>query len=175
VIVIRPIQIECGRRDLCYIITNVTISNIKSGGNTIHFTAEGPHGITGYANLTIPLTSLPSLDNLQIIVDKSQLPPAAVDIKMDLAGRSYLVYFTFIVHGPVNIDVNLGSSASKPAPALRSITLDPTSMGILGILILVIASLGFEAARKLRSSRQGQGSSARSGAKRKPRWLSTKK
>src|SRR5437870_4751474 len=39
---VRPIQIECGRRDLCYIITNVTISNIKSGANKIHFTAEGP-------------------------------------------------------------------------------------------------------------------------------------
>ena len=174
VLVVRPIQIECGTRDLCYIITNVTISNIKSGANKIHFTAEGPHGITGYANLTIPLTSLPSIDNLQIIVDKGQLPRAAVETTMDLTGRSYLVYFTFIVHGPVNIDINLGSSASQPASALQFIKLDPTSMGILGVLILVIASLGFEAARKVRASKRGQSSSARRGAGgRKPRWLST--
>jgi len=176
VLVVRPIQIECGRRDLCYIITNVTISNIKSGANTIHFTAEGPHGITGYANLTIPLTSLPSIDNLQIIVDKGQLPRAGFETTMDLTGRSYLVYFTFIVHGPVNVDINLGSSASQPASALQFIKLDPTSMGILGILILVIASLGFEAARKVRASRRGQSSSARRGAGgRKPRWLPTQK
>jgi len=176
VLVVRPIQIECGRRDLCYIIANVTISNIKSGANMIHFTAVGPHGITGYANLTIPLTSLPSIDNLKIIVDKGQLPRTAVEITMDLTGRSYLVYFTFIVHGPVNIDINLGSSASQPASALQFIRLDPTSMGILGVLILVIASLGFEAARKVRASRRGQSSSAaRRPRGRKPRWLSTQK
>jgi len=176
VLVVRPIQIECGRRDLCYIMTNVTIFNIKSGANTIHFTAEGPHGITGYANLTIPLTSLPSIDNLQIIVDKGLLPRAAVETTMDLTGRSYLVYFTFIVHGPVNIDINLGPSASQPASALQFIRLDPTSMGILGVLILVIASLGFEAARKVRASRRGQNSSARRRPRgRKPRWLSTQK
>src|SRR5437870_395554 len=174
VLVVRPIQVECGRKGLCYIIANVTIFNIKSGANTIHFTAEGPHGITGYANLTIPLTSLPSIDNLQIMVDKGQLPRAAVETTMDLTGRSYLVYFTFIVHGPVNIDINLGSSASHPASALQSIRLDHTSMAILGHLILLIASLGFEAARKVRASKRGQSSSARRGAGgRKPRWLST--
>ncbi len=176
VLVVRPIQVECGRRGLCYIIANVTIFNIKSGANTIHFTAEGPHGITGYANLTIPLTSLPSIDNLQIIVDKGQLPRAAVETTMDLTGRSYLVYFTFIVHGPVNIDINLGSSASEPASALQFIRLDPTAMGILAVLILVIASLGFEAARKVRASRRGQRSSARRGPRGgKPRWLSSQK
>src|SRR5207237_8640544 len=151
-----------------------TISNIKTEANKIQFTAEVPYGITGYANLTIPLTSLPSIDNLQIIVDKGQLPRAGVETTMDLTGRSYLVYFTFIVHGPVNVDINLGSSASQPASALQFIKLDSTSMVILGIFILVIASLCFEAARKVRASKRGQSYSARREAGvRKPRWLST--
>ena len=169
VLVYRPIPVECGTKNICQLTANVTISNVKSAGSTIHFTANGPHGITGYANVTIPAPSLPNPNSLEVIVDKAQLPQSAVEIKLDPTGHAYLVHFTFTIHGPVNVDLLLGGSQPQLASHQPLIRLTPTSIGIIGVSIAVCASIGVEA---FRAGRRAKNSPEGRAGERRPRWAS---
>ena len=173
VLVYRPVPVECGIRDICYIMANVTISDVKSAGSMIHFTADGPHGIMGNANVTIPATSLPNPDALEIIVDKAQLPQSAVETTLDPTGHGYLVHFTFTIHGPVNVDLLLSGSQAQPNSSQLFPRLSPTSIGIIGVSTAIIASLGVEAFRKVRARRRAPNSPEQRETKdRAPRWAS---
>ena len=173
VLVYRPIPLECGTRDICYVIANVTISDVKSTASTIHFTADGPHGIIGNTNVTIPKTSLPDPDSLEVFIDKALLPQSAVETTRDPTGHGYLVHFTFAIHGPVNVDILLGGSRAPPASPQPFLRLSPTSIGIIGVSIAIITSLGVEAFRKIRARRRAQNSPDRGeGKDGSPRWAS---
>ena len=173
VLVYRPVPVECGTKNTCFLLANVTISNVKSAGNTIHFTADGPHGIMGYANVTIPSTSLPDPNSLEVIVDKARLPQSAVEIRLDSTGHGYLVHFTFRIHGPVNVDLLLGRSQPQPGSPQPFIRLTPTSAGIIGVSVAIVASLGVEAYKNVRARRRDKNSPERSGGTdRSPRWAS---
>jgi len=173
VLVYRPVPVECGTRDICYITANVTISDVKSAGSMIHFKADGPHGIIGNANVTIPVTSLPNPDAMEVIVDKAQLPQSAVETTLDPRGHGYLVHFTFTIHGPVNVDLLLSGSQAQPNSSQPFLRLSPTSIGIIGVSIAIIASLGVEAFRKVRARRRPPNSPEQREAKdRAPRWAS---
>ena len=169
VLVYRPLPVECGTRDVCYIVSNVTISDVKSSGNTIHFTAVGPHGIIGNANVTIPVTSLSDPDTLQIVIDKALLPASSVQIDLDLTGHSYLVHFTFEIHGAVNVDLLLGGI--QPAITQPFLQLSPSNLGILGVSATIMGSLGVEGLRKVRAWRRAKRSPEPSAEEDKsPRW-----
>jgi len=176
VLVYRPVPVECGTKNICYLTANVTISNVKSAGSTIHFTADGPHGIMGYANVTIPSASLPNPNSLEVIVDKAPLPQSAVEIKLDSTGHGYLVHFTFRIHGPVNVDLLLGGPQLQPASHQPLIRLTPTGAGIIGVSVAILASLGVEAYRNVRARRRAKNSPEGSGGtERSPRWASVLK
>jgi hypothetical protein len=172
VLVYRPVPVECGTKTICYIVANVTISDVKSAGGTIHFTANGPRGIIGYANVTIPATSVPDPNSLEVIVDKAQLPPTAFQINRDATGHEYIVQLTFMIHGSVNVDLLLGGSR-QPNQSQPLIQLNPTNIGLIGVSLVIFASLGVEAFRKMKERRREKKSPDKSGGKdRSPRWAS---
>src|SRR2546430_1165414 len=173
VLVYRPIPLECGIRGICYIIANVTVSDVKSTGSTIHFTAEGPRGIIGNTNVTIPTTSLPNPDSLEVFIDKALLPQSAVETTRDPAGHGYLVHFTFVIHGPANVDILLGGSQAPPTAPQPFLELNPTSIAIIGVSTAIVLSLGVEVFRKIRVRRRPQGSPEQGkGRDGQPRWAS---
>src|SRR2546428_1836442 len=176
VLVYRPIPLECGIRGICYIIANVTISDVKSTISTIHFAANGPHGIIANTNVTIPTTSLPNPDSLEVFIDKALLPQSAVETTIDPTGHGYLVHFTFTIHGPVNVDLLLGGSQAPPTSPQPFLKLNPTSIGIIGVSTAIIVSLGVEAFRKISARRRPQNSPEQSkGSDGHPRWASVLK
>jgi len=105
-------------------------------GNTIHIEADGPSGAKGYANVTVPKSVIPHVDELHVFVDNSKLSSSSVMITSD--ATDYFVYFTFTFHSPVLIDIQLTAPEQTPsAPTILGF--DPTLFYIIiGALVAAV-------------------------------------
>ena len=54
--------VSCGHDLSCSVQSSAALSNVKFAGNTIHFTATGPAGTQGYANVTVPKAAIPNIN-----------------------------------------------------------------------------------------------------------------
>jgi hypothetical protein len=143
--------VGCGHDLSCSVLSNSTLSNIKFAGNTIHIEADGPHGASGFANVTVPKSAVPHIETLHVFVDNSKLASSAVSITSN--STDYFVYFTFTFHSPVKIDIQLASPAPEPTPNAPSILgLDPaifySLIGGILVVVLAVSALAYRAARK---------------------------
>ena len=144
ILVIQPTEtVECGKDASCTIQANVTISDIRFAGNTIHFTASGPAGISGKANITIPITAVPRGDLLKVFVDNKQLSNSSVTIMLDPSHSYYYVNFTFTLHSPVAVDIQFTAPNLTPtAPNPTILGLSPGLFyGLVGTLLITLTSL----------------------------------
>jgi parallel beta-helix repeat protein len=152
IVVYAPAQtVDCGRNNSCSIRSDSSLSDVRFAGNSLHFTATGPTGTYGHANVTIPVSSVPRINQLKVFVDNNQLPASSVRISTDPTGAYYYVYFTFTFHSPVIIEIQLSAPAnpSPAAPAPTILGLDPTLFyGLLGGLAVVVVAVALVALRR---------------------------
>jgi len=120
---------------------------VKFAGITIHAEADGPKGAHGYANITVPRTAIPNIDNLHVFVDNSKL--ARSDVTVTSNSTDYFIYFTFTFHSPVQIDIQLTVPENAPSLILG---LDPALfyeiVGALVAVFVVIVALAVMATRR---------------------------
>ncbi|HEX9613015.1 MAG TPA: hypothetical protein VGA05_05325, partial [Candidatus Bathyarchaeia archaeon] len=137
----------CGHDLSCSVLSNATLTHVKFAGITIHAEADGPKGAHGYANITVPRTAIPNIDNLHVFVDNSKL--ARSDVTVTSNSTDYFIYFTFTFHSPVQIDIQLTVPENAPSLILG---LDPTLfyeiVGALVAVFVVIVALAVMATRR---------------------------
>ena len=125
------------------------MSKIRFAGVTVHVEADGPSGAHGYANVTVPKSNIPDINQLHVFVDDSKLSSSAVIVSSN--STDYFIYFTFTFHSPVRIDIQL--TASAPVPNLI-LGLDPTIfyeiVGALAVIVIVAVALVYRRSRKPR-------------------------
>src|SRR5438552_2025589 len=128
-------SVGCGHDLSCSVLSNSTLSKIRFAGNTIHLEATGARGAVGYANVTVPKSAVPHIDTLHVFVDDKKLGSSSVIITSN--STAYFIYFTFIFHSPLTIDIQLTAPENAaPAPILG---LDPTFFyGLIGLLAIII-------------------------------------
>jgi hypothetical protein len=113
---------------------------VKFAGVTIHAEADGPKGAHAYANITVPKSAVPNIDNLHVFVDNS--PLSSSDVTITSNSTDYFVYFTFTFHSPVQIDITLA-----PPQKAANLTLGVDTnlfyeivAGVIAAVILVSAT-----------------------------------
>jgi YVTN family beta-propeller protein len=149
------VVVSCGHDLSCAIQSNSTLSNARFAGNTIHIEAEGPTGSHGYLNATIPKSAIPNIDNLLVFVDNSKLISSALTINSN--STDYFIYFIFVFHSPVLIDVQLVAPSSSPsAPSPNIFGLEPLLFyTVIAVIIAIVGSIAVVAYR--RSERRSKG------------------
>src|SRR5256886_12338773 len=85
--------VSCGHDLSCSVQSSAALSNVKFAGNTIHFTATGPAGTQGYANVTVPKAAIPNIDEMHVFVKRSQISSTAVTWKCDAVKYFILIPF----------------------------------------------------------------------------------
>lgn len=143
-------SVACGHDLSCSIQSNTTLSNIRFAGNTIHVEADGPHGAQGYANVSVPKPAVPHIDTVHVFVDNSKLGSSAVTITSN--STDYFIYFTFVFHSPVLIDIQLTTPELTPsAPTILG--LEPTlfyEIAAALLVVLIIVSVALVMIRRVR-------------------------
>ncbi len=134
--------VGCGHDLSCSVRSNATLTDIRFAGVTVHVEADGPSGAHGYANVTVPKTAIPNIDNMHVFVDNDRLASSAVAITSN--STAYFIYLTFTLHSPVLIDIQL--AAPQPvANAPNILGLDPAVfykiIGALVVIVIVSAAL----------------------------------
>jgi hypothetical protein len=113
---------------------------MKFAGNTIHVEADGPHGAHGYANVTVPKSSIPDINGLHVFVDNNKLGNSEVNITSN--STAYSIYFTFTLHSPVLIDIQLTSpqpAANTPAILGLNQTIFYLTIGAVVAFIAIVS------------------------------------
>ena len=129
------------------------MSNVKLAGNTLHIEADGPHGAHGYANVTVPKSEIPNIDDMHVFVDNNKLNSG---VTITSNSTAYFVYFTFTFHSPVKIDIQLSAPQQTPnAPTFLGI--DQTLFyeiigGIIAAIVIVSAVVVVTRRRKTKPS-----------------------
>jgi hypothetical protein len=134
--------VNCGHDLSCSIQSNATLSNIHFAGNTIHADADGPPGAHGYANITVPKTAIPNIDNIRILVDNSPIRNSCSScVTITSNSTAYFIYVTLTFHSRVLIDIQLTVPESTPnAPTILG--LDPTLFyGLVAVMIAIVVVL----------------------------------
>ena len=138
--------VGCGHDQSCSVMSNSTLTHVKFAGITIHAEADGPKGAHCYANITVPKSAIPNIDNLHVFVDNNKL--ARSDVTITSNSTDYFIYFTFTFHSPVQIDIQL--TAPENAPSLI-LGLDPTLfyeiVGALVAILVVVVAVAVRATR----------------------------
>ncbi|MCW3995066.1 MAG: DUF2341 domain-containing protein [Candidatus Bathyarchaeota archaeon] len=119
-----------------YVTTNSSLSDLafNSTSKAIYFTVSGPTGTTGYVNLTISKTLVPSLATMKVYVDGNQ-------ISYSSTGNDYYWFVQFTYHHsthdiavlietqePIITPTPTPTSAPTPSPTLAP-TESPTPTG----------------------------------------------
>ena len=128
------------------------MSRIRFAEVTIHVEADGPSGAHGYANVTVPKSNIPNIDQLHVFVDNSKLSSSAVIISSN--STDYFIYFTFTFHSPVLIDIQLTAPELIPnAPTILGLvpTLFYEIIGVLAVIVIVSAVLVLRRRRRTTS------------------------
>jgi hypothetical protein len=107
-------QTGCGAG--CSIASDATIANVFSNSTIISFTATGSSGTTAFANVTIPVASVPSINSLKITINGTSTP-----FTLTTDGTSFFVYFTFTFHSTLVIQISLA------APTVQAVLLTFTA------------------------------------------------
>jgi len=114
------------------IISNSTITELafNSTTKTITFTLSGPHGTTGYTNITIAKTLINNITNLTIYLDDHQIEYLATATE-----HTWLIHFTY-THSTHKVTIQLTQpnniKSSNPQPE--------TTLLLSGILIIITAT-----------------------------------
>jgi len=122
---------------------------VKFAGNTIHFTATGPAGTQGYANVTAPKAAIQNNDELHVFVNRTPINSSAVIVTSD--STNYYIYITFTFHSAVDIDIQL---VPTPAPPPTIFGLDPTVFFGATAVVIAIAVAGVVVAIRRKKRRQ---------------------
>jgi len=142
--------VGCGNNLSCSVQSNATLSNIRYAGVTVHVEADGPSGAHGYANVTVPKSNIPNIDQLHVFVDNSKLSSSTVFVSSN--STDYFIYFTFTFHSPVQIDIELSSPAPVPNLVLG---LDPTLfyeiVGAIVAIVIVTIAVVYRGSRRPRT------------------------
>ena len=127
-------EVKCGEDDTCTVRSNATITNADADRNKLRLTAMGAKGTVGWANVTLPRTSVPNINKLQVRVDGIKIPRTSIIVTTD--GTSYYVFFTFTFHSPANIEVEF-------SPRDTILGLDPTIFygSLTGLVTATIAGV----------------------------------
>jgi hypothetical protein len=132
--------VSCGHNESCGVVSNATLSNVKIAGNTLHIEADGTQGAHGYANVTVPKSEIPNIDEMHVFVDNNKLNSG---VTITSNSTAYFIYFTFTFHSPVKIDIQLSAPQQTPnAPTILGI--DQTLFyeiigGIIAAIVIVSA------------------------------------
>jgi hypothetical protein len=133
-------------------LSNATLSNVKIAGNTLHIEADGTPGAHGYANVTVPKSEIPNIDDMHVFVDNSKLNSG---VTVTSNSTAYFIYFTFTFHSPVKIDIQLSAPQQTPnAPTILGI--DQTLFyeiigGIIAAIVIVSAVVVVARRRKTKT------------------------
>jgi hypothetical protein len=109
VIVAANTQLACGSFGTCLIESDASIIGPTYSSGTIHFTATGPSGTTGFANVTVPRIATSNISRTQVLVNGAILPGNSVTITGN--GVDYFIFFNFTFHSPANVDIQLSQLA----------------------------------------------------------------
>jgi hypothetical protein len=99
--------VNCGTGCLALVLADAVLSNLSGSSTAVSFTATGQVGTTAFANVTIPKSSVPNIDALQVIIDGTVVPAIITSDSVD-----YFVYFTFTFHSSLMIRIQLTDLAS---------------------------------------------------------------
>jgi hypothetical protein len=105
VIVVANTQVACGSFGTCLILSDASITGPSYSSGIIHFTADGPSGTSGFANVTIPRTATSNVNSTHVVVNGVALSGGSVAIAGN--GIDYFIFFTFNFQTPVNVDIQL--------------------------------------------------------------------
>ncbi len=97
------VDLSCGLGHICHIESNTDLSDTGSNSTAIHFTATGPTGASGYANVTIPKSAITNIDQLQVFLNGARLSSLDVGIKSN--STHYFVHFVYTFHSGVSVDL----------------------------------------------------------------------
>jgi hypothetical protein len=114
------------------IISNSTITELafNSTTKTITFTLSGPHGTTGYTNITIAKTLINNITNLTIYLDDHQIEYLATATE-----HTWLIHFTY-THSTHKVTIQL----TQPNAIKSSNPQPETTLLLSGILIIITAT-----------------------------------
>jgi YVTN family beta-propeller protein len=144
--------VSCGHNESCGVVSNATLSNVKIAGNTLHIEADGTPGAHGYANVTVPKSDIPNIDDMHVFVDNSKLNSG---VTITSNSTAYFIYFTFTFHSPVKIDIQLSAPQQTPnAPTILGI--DQTLFyeiigGVIAAIVIVSAVVVVARRRKTKT------------------------
>ena len=93
---------NCGSGCSAFILSDAILSNISGSSTSINFTATGLSGTTAFSNVTIPVSAVPAISALQVLINGTAVPAM---ITSD--STNYSVYFTFTFHSTLLITVQL--------------------------------------------------------------------
>jgi hypothetical protein len=150
VIVETDTLLPCGSAGTCLIMSDANITGPSFSGGTIHFTATGRSGKTGFANVTIPRLAASDITGTRVSLNGFTLPASAVTISSN--DIDYFIYVTFTFRSPVSVDIHL----VQPSGPSNTSGLSPVIMygGSAGIAIVIVVAIGILVIRrrKLRMS-----------------------
>ena len=107
------------------IISNSTITELafNSTSQILSFTASGPSGSTGFANVTISKTLMSDISALQVYLDDSEIGYSSDDLD-----DSWLIYFTYS-HSTHKIVMDFSSHQGSSHPSFGGISANTTVAG----------------------------------------------
>jgi hypothetical protein len=94
--------VSCGTGCSAFVLADAVLSNLSGSPAAISFTATGQAGTTAFANVTIPVSTVPDISVLQVFVNGTAVPAV---ITSD--STNYYAYFTFTFHSALLITVQL--------------------------------------------------------------------
>jgi hypothetical protein len=136
--------LPCGSAGTCLIVSDANITGQSFSGGTIHFTATGHSGKTGFANVTIPRLAASDITGTRVSLNGFILPGSAVTISSN--DIDYFIYVTFTFRSPVNVDIQL----VQPNGPSHTSGLSPVIMygGLAGIASVMVVAIVILAIRR---------------------------
>ena len=101
------------------VVSNSTVSALAfdSSSNMLRFTASGPSGTTGFANVNVAKTLVGNIANLKVYLDG-----AALQYQAKSTADSWILTFNYS-HSTHNISIDLGTRPSSSLPYSHTQTL----------------------------------------------------